>query len=45
MKYYPKLAYVAKLLLCIGHGQAAVERGFNVNTHILQTNLQEKRSH
>ena len=42
MKDYPKLAYVAKLILCIGHGHAAVERGFNVNKHILQTYMQEK---
>ena len=43
MKDYPKLADVAKLILCIGHGQAAVERGFNVtNKYILQTNMQEK---
>ena len=39
---YPKFCRVVKLVLILFHGQASVEREFNVNENMLQPNLQEK---
>ena len=32
---------VFKLLLCLSHGQASVERGFSVNSNLLVENMHE----
>ena len=32
---------VFKLLLCLSHGQASVERGFGVNSNLLVENMHE----
>ena len=39
---YPDLAEVLKLVCCLSHGQAPVERGFSHNKNVLQVNMQEK---
>lgn len=38
---HKKLQFFVKLLLCLSHGNAAVERGFSVNKECLVENLKE----
>ena len=40
---YEQMWCVFKLLLCLTHGQASVERGFSVNSNLLVENMQEDR--
>ena len=39
---YPQLCKVIKMVLTLFHGQASVERGFNINKAMLQPNLMSK---
>ena len=39
---HTNLSFVVKILLTLIHGQTAVERGFNVNNNIIQTNMYGK---
>ena len=39
---YPQLCKVIKMVLTLSHGQASVERGFNINEAMLQPNLMSK---
>jgi len=41
-KNYGDLWVVAKIILCLSHGQAQVERGFSINKEISCTNLKHK---
>ena len=36
---YGELSFVPRLILTLSHGQASVERGFNINNAILETNM------
>ena len=36
---YKELSFVTKIILAMSHGQAAVERGFNINNSALKTNI------
>ena len=38
---YEQMWCVFKLLLCLSHGQASVERGFSVNSNLLVENMHE----
>ena len=38
---FPALAKICKLIFCISHGQASVERGFSVNRYVSQHNMNE----
>ena len=39
---YKELASTVKIFLTLNHGQASVERGFSVNSTVLEQNLNEK---
>ena len=41
LEYYKRIEKVIKMILCLNHGQAAVERGFSVNKNLLQVNMTE----
>ena len=38
---YPSLAVILKVIFCLSHGQASVERGFNDNNVVLKDNMAE----
>ena len=38
---YPSLAMILKIIFCMSHGQASVERGFNDNNAVLKHNMGE----
>ena len=36
---YTELSFVIRFILTVSHGQASVERGFNLNSAVLKTNM------
>ena len=41
LEHYKRIEKLIKMILCLNHGQAAVERGFSVNKNLLQVNITE----
>ena len=41
IEHYKRIEKVIKIILCLNHGQAAVEQGFSVNNNLLQVNMTE----
>ena len=41
LEYYKRIEKVIKMILCLNHEQAAVERGFSINKNLLQVNMTE----
>ena len=41
LKKYLILEKAVKMILCLNHGQAGIERGFSVNKNLLKDNMKE----
>ena len=41
LEHCKRIEKVIRMILCLKHGQAAVERGFNINKNLLQVNMTE----
>ena len=39
---FPELAHIAMIIFVISHGQVDVERGFSINTNVIDVNMKEQ---